>query len=358
MECSRIFVKGLPPNLNADDFKRHFSKQSAVTDAKFIPHRRIGYVGYKTPEDAATAVKYFNKSFIRMSKIGVELARSVEDQHALGPRINSANNSKKERTHTQAQYPMPTNNDGTKKRKRESPVENGVKDKLQEFLEVMQPPSRSKVWENQDAAISQASTHPVSKADDMVTRETRSDETYEHVPKRMKKEQNREEENVVPVEPPVPVHVPSVDSETNSDDRDVSQEASQEPLAKSSIASDADWLRSRTSRLLGLVDDEDVQLTAPLEEAPTEKAGLSEIPELFKEGGVSDANIHADEVVEVEAAVYKNEAIGNRRLFVRNLTYTATEEDLRSLFEDGHHGTIEEVSLMLHGYSLCMIRFW
>ncbi len=77
MESSRIFVRGLPPNLSAEDFRRHFSKQCAITDAKFIPHRRIGYVGYKNPEEAAKAVKYHHKSFIRMSRIGVELARSV-----------------------------------------------------------------------------------------------------------------------------------------------------------------------------------------------------------------------------------------------------------------------------------------
>ena len=77
MNSSRIFVRGLPPNLTAEEFKNHFSKQSAITDGKFIPHRRIGYVGYKTHGDAAKAVKYFNKSFIRMSRIGVELARSV-----------------------------------------------------------------------------------------------------------------------------------------------------------------------------------------------------------------------------------------------------------------------------------------
>jgi multiple RNA-binding domain-containing protein 1 len=77
MESSRIFVRNLPPNLSEDEFKTHFSKQYAITDAKYIGHRRIGYVGFKTPEDAVKAVKYFNKSFIRMSRIGVELARPV-----------------------------------------------------------------------------------------------------------------------------------------------------------------------------------------------------------------------------------------------------------------------------------------
>lgn len=59
------------------EFRKHFSRQGAVTDCKIMPHRRIGYVGYKTHEHAASALKYFNKTFIRMSRIGVELARPV-----------------------------------------------------------------------------------------------------------------------------------------------------------------------------------------------------------------------------------------------------------------------------------------
>ena len=63
--------------MNDEDFRNHFSKLSTVTDAKYLPRRRIGYVGYKTHEDALKATKYFNKSFIRMSRIAVELAKPV-----------------------------------------------------------------------------------------------------------------------------------------------------------------------------------------------------------------------------------------------------------------------------------------
>jgi multiple RNA-binding domain-containing protein 1 len=83
MSSSRIFVKGLPPTISEEEFKKHFSAKSEITDAKLIPHRRIGYVGYKTPEDAARAVKYFNRSFIRMSKIGVEIARPVSSFYSI-----------------------------------------------------------------------------------------------------------------------------------------------------------------------------------------------------------------------------------------------------------------------------------
>lgn len=76
MESSRIFVRGLPPKFTEDDVRKHFSK-FPVTDVKFFPHRRIGYVGYKSPEDAAKAVKYFNKTFINLTKIHAEIARPV-----------------------------------------------------------------------------------------------------------------------------------------------------------------------------------------------------------------------------------------------------------------------------------------
>jgi multiple RNA-binding domain-containing protein 1 len=79
-ESSRLFVKNLPPNITEADFRKHFSAQGReVTDVKLIPHRRIGFIGYKSHEDAARAVKYFNRSFIRMSRIAVDLAKPVRE---------------------------------------------------------------------------------------------------------------------------------------------------------------------------------------------------------------------------------------------------------------------------------------
>lgn len=78
MATTRIFVKGLPPSISEIDFRNHFSAGGReITDVKLIPQRRIGYVGYKTPEDAQKAVKYFNKSYVRMSKVSVEPAKAV-----------------------------------------------------------------------------------------------------------------------------------------------------------------------------------------------------------------------------------------------------------------------------------------
>ena len=80
MASSRIFVQGIPPSMSAGELKQHFCKQGVVTDAKTLGNRRIGYIGYKTAEEAAKALKYFNKSYLRMSKLSVELARPVSQQ--------------------------------------------------------------------------------------------------------------------------------------------------------------------------------------------------------------------------------------------------------------------------------------
>lgn len=85
-KSSRLFVKNLPPNITEADFLKHFSAQGRpVTDVKLIPHRRIGFVGYKSHDDAARAVKYFHRSFIRMSRIDCDLAKPVCTPPLLPP---------------------------------------------------------------------------------------------------------------------------------------------------------------------------------------------------------------------------------------------------------------------------------
>lgn len=77
MESTRIFVSGLPPKFSNDQLKKHFSSRFQTTDAHVLPNRRIGFVGFKSREAAKEAVGYFNKSYVKMSKISVEIARPV-----------------------------------------------------------------------------------------------------------------------------------------------------------------------------------------------------------------------------------------------------------------------------------------
>jgi hypothetical protein len=79
-DTSRLFVSGLPFKFTENDLRSHFAAQGDVTDVKLFPERRIGFVGYKSAREASSAVEYFNRSFIRTSRIRVELARPVADR--------------------------------------------------------------------------------------------------------------------------------------------------------------------------------------------------------------------------------------------------------------------------------------
>ncbi|KEQ87040.1 hypothetical protein M438DRAFT_268136 [Aureobasidium pullulans EXF-150] len=180
-ESSRIFVRGLPPTMNEAEFRKHFGSKYEVTDARLFPQRRIGYVGYKSPEDAQKAVKYFNRTFIRMSKIGVELARPIGE----APTRRQGQSSQ----HPLAMAKMPAHNANAEpivanlKRKRATP-EPEVKEKdpkLSEFLNAMQAPSKLRGTRGEEVNI--AAQELDTK---VVVPEADSDSEYESVPKKQK----------------------------------------------------------------------------------------------------------------------------------------------------------------------------
>ncbi|CZR55050.1 probable multiple RNA-binding domain-containing protein 1 [Phialocephala subalpina] len=325
MESSRIFIKGLPPNITEEEFKKHFSAKSAITDAKLIPHRRIGYIGYKTPEDASKAVKYFNRSFIRMSKIGVEIARPISDStlpvSRKAQREQDREYAKSTRKAQIEAMPAVTLNAATK-RKRSDVDESDPK--LKEFLEVMQPASKSKTW----SAQTQASEEPPTKVQAIELPEGESDGEYEVVPKKSRKQSPPRPIAPVPaVQAPVPMVV---------------EEVAAEVVAPT--ATDDDWLRSRTNRLLDLMDPEEIttQAAATVSTVPEVVARMTaEAPDKTSPAAEVDVDEETTAEEKPDPTIEAIRATG--RLFVRNLPYTATEDDLRKHF--AAHGFLEEVHL-------------
>lgn len=87
MENTRVFVSGLPPSCSNDQLRNHFASRFTVTDAHVLPKRRMGFVGFKSNEVAQEAVNYFNRTYMKMSRISVDLARPVRDpcRHLVAP---------------------------------------------------------------------------------------------------------------------------------------------------------------------------------------------------------------------------------------------------------------------------------
>lgn len=342
MESSRIFVRGLPPSLKEAEMRQHFSSQSPITDAKFIPHRRIGYVGYKTPEAAAKAVKYFNRSFMRMSRINVELARPVEEMRAEKRR-----------------NPSPEEERPEKRREKVDGKPAATNPKFEAFLDTMKASSKGKTWANEDFAAEQSSAVPTAVVDEEVDGE--SDNDYQHITKKQKVASDSPSDFGGFDDAQTADAKASTD--TNAEHTDIAAmqgaDEAEQTLEANGVAtnadskteeaeptkSDADWLRSRTSRILDLMEEDDefhdrpttTQRPTPIAAQPTVEPAVNEGPELAEAGS-------AMSLEEVSPATPKDEpsAKVTDRLFVRNLPYDASDRELISHFSP--YGPVSEVS--------------
>lgn len=224
--------------------------------------------------------------------------------------------------------------DNPLKRKRgEKPKDEAENPKLKEFLQVMQKPSK-KSWQDEGANLLGGPVGGAEPEPLMAEAEADSDDEIQTINKKPKQD-SRQDQELTPDQEDTPQEAISV-----------SEEPPQAQADSNEAKSDADWLRSKTSRLLDLVDDDDEAPARPIP-VPTTRTITSTIT---KEA--VPTNIRVDNSTETQADIKMadkpmnadEEAIRlSRRLFLRNLAYSITEDDLRAGF--AHFGDLEEVSM-------------
>lgn len=271
---TRVFVSGLPPSFTSGDLRQHFCQKSHVNDAHVLAGRRIGFVGFPDHDAAQNAANYFNRSFIRMSKISVSLAKPVDVARDAGGQAAPISR-KHDRPHKSGESME------TRKRKREVGDDDG------NHRERAQPPS---------AATHQAEERPA-------------------------------------VSPPGEASSEQGEFEGFGSDGEEKTGKGDEGTATKPI-SDSDWMRGKTNRTLDLQDpDAEPPEAKPVQQLPSpiSPAGSSESSSSNDKAETSGEQQTPPSVVDVP----------NGRLFVRNLAFSATENDLDSLFSG--YGKIEEV---------------
>ncbi|KAB2107045.1 Multiple RNA-binding domain-containing protein 1 [Alternaria gaisen] len=343
MESSRIFVRGLPPKFSEDDVRRHFgSLKLPVTDVKYFPHRRIGYVGYKTPEDAAKAVKYFNKTFIKLTKIYAEIARPIADKELP----KSRRQQKLEKSAPTSDEYRPQRQENDLKRKREEAEQDP---KLKEFLEVYQPPSKTSIWANGDTQLNDTSVAPADEAvPEVAVPEDESDDEYQVISKKPK----IAEEPAAVAANPQPTAAEASATELQAEvagGANAMEDVQGAPAVEQGPVSDADWLRSRTNRVLELVEDDEAQSNATVATVPQETAPQTHVTAAPSPGVVeaqSELQPQAEEQPDNAAAPDEEDKIRETgRLYLRNLHYEVTEDEIKEQFSK--HGALEEVHVPL-----------
>lgn len=210
----------------------------------------------------------------------------------------------------------------------------------------MQPASKSKTWANEDlSSFGQSATAAAQQAV-AAADAGESDDEYEAIPVKQGKSKSSQTEAVAAVA----AVVVSEDVEMEGVDGEKEAGATGETGDAPGLVSDADWLRSKTSRLLDLTDDVDSHLakaTASASIAAQPAAQITQewnrIDEPMNEGEVARPEGEPKEIgtTEEEAAIETISKSG--RLFLRNLSYSTTEDDLREYFVE--HGELEEVRL-------------
>ncbi|RMZ78381.1 hypothetical protein DV738_g3947, partial [Chaetothyriales sp. CBS 135597] len=272
-QSTRVFISGLPSKLTNHQLRAHFAQKFDVTDAHVFPDRRIAFVGLNSHEAAKQAVAFFNRSFIRMSKISVELAKPFDlRKDGTGQATPISNRSKR----------PDRDNDHTKKRKRE--VKDDGEDVRGHSVQADTEPSVAPAGNPQ---------RPGASGSDLGTSDL-------------------------------------LEANEDEDERP-SDEAPLEPK------DDSDWLRGKTSRVLDLLDASDVAAADT-----TSKQGVPAAETVTLE----DEDNPVQQPEQQASANPESTApeVANGRLFVRNLPFSTSEDDLSTLFTP--YGKIEEVHVV------------
>lgn len=216
------------------------------------------------------------------------------------------------------------------KRKRDSKDE-GDDPALKEYLSVVAPSRKSKLWA--DGGIDANGSLPSNtsnKAEDNGHNPVAQPHNDTQI--QNKKQTTEKTKSSDPQSTEKQEQTPSNDT-TVPNQSDSTSPAG--PEAEQAPQSDADWLRSRTSRLLGLLD-EDEEEEAAASKPPNREANPSdddsadrEEPEPEPSSTHNDDNVPQSEDPP-DANIDTIRTSG--RLFVRNLPYNAAESDLQPLF--------------------------
>ncbi|KAI5963395.1 MRD1 [Candida theae] len=341
---SRLIVKGLPKYYTEENLKTHFSQQGDVTDVKLVKSkngesRRFAFIGYKSDEAAQKAVKFFNKSFIDTARIDVQLAKSFSDPNVP---LSFKEKRKRENERLKREEELlveESNRLKAKKQKteRKSLIEEEMENdpKFKEYMEVMEPSHQVKSWAND--TIADGSGGPSNADLERALKGDNKDDFKSSKPNVIEAQEHESDDEYNDFQGQL------VDGDDNDDDDDDIEDEKEKmiplkevdgneagALAKDENVSDLDWLKSRSIRIKedGEVP-ENVSENAPENQDTTTEAH-TDAPRI---------EYRTDE----EKARDKIEETG--RLFIRNISYDATEEDFRHLFET--YGPLEEVHIAI-----------
>ncbi|XP_061355186.1 uncharacterized protein LOC133299715 [Gastrolobium bilobum] len=175
---SRICVKNLPKYVREDRLREFFSEKGEITDVKLIrtkegKSRRFGFIGFRTEHEAQEAIDYFNGTCLDTQKITCEVAQKLGDPSLPQPwsRYSKQKDNKGTTPSNVNKHKMPRiikttrsryvkEHSGAKGQGEDSKDVVDIDDQqLKDFLQVMEPRAKSKLWANDTSVVSSVGNH-------------------------------------------------------------------------------------------------------------------------------------------------------------------------------------------------------
>lgn len=169
---SRVIVKNLPKRVNEARLREHFSTKGTITDlqlkyTKDGVFRRFAFIGFKDEEQATAAKKFFDGTYLDTSRLEVDICRPL----GATEKPRSWSKYSKDSSAYQKLHP-----DEVKPKKKEQPEKpkaanfaaSFLKDlegneEFEEFLEVHKSKSNKAIWSNDTLAPDASKKKPSEK---------------------------------------------------------------------------------------------------------------------------------------------------------------------------------------------------
>uniref|UniRef100_A0A8C6A7R9 RNA binding motif protein 19 n=1 Tax=Marmota marmota marmota TaxID=9994 RepID=A0A8C6A7R9_MARMA len=142
-----------PRRMKEERFRQLFTAFGTLTDCslKFTKDgkfRKFGFIGFKSEEEAQTALNHFNKSFIDTSRITVEFCKSFGDPTKPRAWSKHAQRPRQPEQPSQGSVPPEIKKDDKKKRAPRELEQLKEDTEFQEFLSVHQKRTQVATWAN------------------------------------------------------------------------------------------------------------------------------------------------------------------------------------------------------------------
>lgn len=307
---SRIIVKNLPKHITEKRLSSHFGSKGSITDVKLMHtpsgvFRRFAFVGFSCLEEAQSAISFFHDTFIDTSRIEVFPARSVGDpdiprawsRHSAGSSMHIETRKRldaEKETKRKAEADRIREEVSKKKAFLKSIYDGEEQDPdLAKFLAAHRPKTKTRTWENDGELVFKGEQEAPKKK-----------------PKRLK---------VVPV----------LNKKPGGDGLLVTK-------THVTFDSEGEDAINNESRALAESSDEDYEDFIPRGPVDSDE----------EESVISDkGEVQSEEISPMREIATPDLINETARLFVRNLSFSCTEQDLQALFES--FGPLEEVHLSL-----------